>query len=172
MCRQGASQLFRLTGTGRLAACGDRLALADRSEAVHEVADEFRGQGAEVGSEVFDIADPDAVEAGVARLQAQIGAVNVLVANAAVVNQLGSARRFRADAWRRELDVNLPGAFWCLRSVLSDMGDAGWGRIVIVSSNAASHGLPRQVACSASQAGLLGLMRTVAVEARWTRSRR
>lgn len=171
---EGARRTTLITGAAsgigrrtahRLAARGDRIGIGDRAESVHQLAEELRTAGADAASEVFDIADPEAVEEGVRRLQARVGPADILVANAAIVDQLGSARRFRIDAWRREIDVNLSGAYWCVRAVLSSMCDGGWGRIVIVSSNAATNGLPGQVAYSASKSGLLGLMRTVAIEA-------
>ena len=65
---------------------------------------------------------------------------------------------------QRELDVNLTGAFNMVQAVLGPMVERGWGRIVVISSGAATGGLHRQAAYAASKAGLLGLVKTVTLE--------
>ena len=65
---------------------------------------------------------------------------------------------------RARLDVNLTGAFLSLQPALAGMRERGRGRIVVVSSIAATDGLAGQVSYSASKAGLLGMVRTLALE--------
>jgi NAD(P)-dependent dehydrogenase (short-subunit alcohol dehydrogenase family) len=68
------------------------------------------------------------------------------------------------EQWQRDIDVNLTGAFRTVQSCLGGMRERGYGRIVVISSGAAESGLPGQVAYSASKAGLIGMVRTVAAE--------
>jgi acetoacetyl-CoA reductase len=68
------------------------------------------------------------------------------------------------DRWQRDLDVNLTGTFRVVQACLPGMRDRRYGRIVVISSTAAVHGMPAQIGYSASKAGLLGLMKTVAAE--------
>src|SRR4051794_4579526 len=69
-----------------------------------------------------------------------------------------------AEQWGRDISVNLTGAFRVVRACLAGMRARRYGRIVVISSGAARGGLPGQVAYSATKAGLLGLVRTVAAE--------
>ncbi len=89
---------------------------------------------------------------------------DILVGNAAITTIVGSAHNLDLDRWRLDLDVNLTGTFRVLQACLRGMQSRGFGRIVLVSSIAATVGLPGQVAYSASKAGLLGMMKTVAAE--------
>jgi NAD(P)-dependent dehydrogenase (short-subunit alcohol dehydrogenase family) len=68
------------------------------------------------------------------------------------------------EQWQRDVDVNLTGAFRVVQACLPGMRDRGWGRVVVISSGAARSGLPGQVAYSASKAGLLGMVKTIAAE--------
>ena len=93
-----------------------------------------------------------------------VGAVDVCVSNAAITTTIAPAHRMTREQWQRDLDVNLTGAFRVVQACLPGMRERGLGRIVAISSGAARHGLPGQVAYSASKAGLLGMVLTVAAE--------
>jgi NAD(P)-dependent dehydrogenase (short-subunit alcohol dehydrogenase family) len=93
-----------------------------------------------------------------------LGDVDVLVANAGLPTIFGAAHTLALDRWQRDLDVNLTGTFRVVQACLSGMRERGYGRIVVISSFAATHGMPAQVAYSASKAGLLGMVKTIAVE--------
>jgi NAD(P)-dependent dehydrogenase (short-subunit alcohol dehydrogenase family) len=66
--------------------------------------------------------------------------------------------------WQGDIDVNLTGAFRVVQACLEGMRERGFGRVVAISSGAAQSGLPGQVAYSASKAGLIGMVKTVAAE--------
>ncbi len=68
------------------------------------------------------------------------------------------------EQWRRDIDVNLTGAFRTIQACLPGMRERRRGRIVVISSVAALGGLPGQVAYAASKAGQLGMVRTLASE--------
>ena len=90
--------------------------------------------------------------------------VDVLVANAGLPTIFGAAHTLTLERWQRDLDVNLTGTFRVVQACLRGMRERGYGRIVVISSFAATHGMPAQVAYSASKAGLLGMVKTIAAE--------
>jgi 3-oxoacyl-[acyl-carrier protein] reductase len=112
----------------------------------------------------FDIRDAAATSAAYERIESELGPVAAVVANAGVADRLARAATIDAEAWRAELEVNLTGAFLSLQPALAGMKERGGGRVVVVSSIAATDGLAGQVAYSAAKAGLLGMVRTVALE--------
>jgi acetoacetyl-CoA reductase len=93
-----------------------------------------------------------------------LGAVDVCVSNAAITDTIAPAHRMTPDQWSRDIDVNLTGAFRAVQACLAGMRKREWGRIVVISSGAAVDGLSGQIAYSASKAGLLGMVKTLAVE--------
>jgi NAD(P)-dependent dehydrogenase (short-subunit alcohol dehydrogenase family) len=94
----------------------------------------------------------------------ELGEIDVCVCNAAIVDTIAPAHRMSDQQWARDIDVNLTGAFRTVRACLPGMRERGWGRIVVISSGAAKTGLRGQVAYSASKAGLLGMVKTLAAE--------
>jgi NAD(P)-dependent dehydrogenase (short-subunit alcohol dehydrogenase family) len=93
-----------------------------------------------------------------------LAGVDVCVSNAAITTTIAPAHRMTDEQWRRDVDVNLTGAFRAVRACLGGMRERGYGRIVAIASVAATHGLPGQVAYSASKAGLIGMVKTLAAE--------
>jgi acetoacetyl-CoA reductase len=89
---------------------------------------------------------------------------DAVVSNAAITTTIAPAHRMTAEQWRRDIDVNLTGSFRVVQACLPGMRERGYGRIVAISSGAATGGLPGQVAYAASKAGLLGMVRTLATE--------
>jgi acetoacetyl-CoA reductase len=129
------------------------------------IAARLRDDGFEVVT--LDVAPGCDVQADVAEdaLDAAVfGAIDAVVSNAAITTTLAPAHRMTAEQWRRDIDVNLTGAFRVIQACLPGMRDRGYGRIVAISSRAATGGLPGQVAYAASKAGLLGMIRTLAGE--------
>lgn len=90
--------------------------------------------------------------------------VDVCVPNAGITTTVAPSHRMTQGQWQRDIDVNLTGAFRTVQACLAGMRARRFGRIVMVSSMAARTGLPGQAAYTASKAGLLGVMRTLAGE--------
>ena len=90
--------------------------------------------------------------------------IDVLVSNAGLPTIFGAAHSMDLERWRRDLSVNLTGGFRVVQACLRGMRERRFGRIVVISSFAATYGMPAQVAYSASKAGLLGMVKTVAAE--------
>jgi 3-oxoacyl-[acyl-carrier protein] reductase len=147
-----------------LARDGWGVAATDRDDAVRETAETITAAGGAAAALRFDVADAEAAARAHADAEAALGAVEAVIANAAITNQIARAERLSAEAWRREIDVNLTGAFLSIQPALAGMRERRRGRIVVVSSGAATGGLRGQVAYSASKAGLLGMVRTLALE--------
>jgi NAD(P)-dependent dehydrogenase (short-subunit alcohol dehydrogenase family) len=127
------------------------------------IADALRGAGMEVVT--VDVAEGCDVMLDVARDPfPDFGDVAVCVPNAAITTTIAPAHRMTPEQWQRDIDVNLTGAFRTVQACLPGMRERGYGRIVAISSGAAESGLPGQVAYSASKAGLIGMVRTIAAE--------
>lgn len=92
------------------------------------------------------------------------GEIGVLVSCAAITTTIAPAHRMADEQWARDIAVNLTGAYRVARACLPGMRERRYGRIAVVSSLAATQGLPGQVAYAASKAGLLGMVRTIAAE--------
>ena len=90
--------------------------------------------------------------------------VDVCVSNAAITDTIAPAHRMTPEQWARDIEVNLTGAFRVVQACLPGMRERRWGRVVVISSGAARSGLPGQVAYSASKAGVIGLVKTIAAE--------
>jgi NAD(P)-dependent dehydrogenase (short-subunit alcohol dehydrogenase family) len=90
--------------------------------------------------------------------------IELCVANAGITTTIAPAHRMTDAQWRRDLDVNLTGAFRTIQACLPGMRRRRYGRVVVISSLAAAAGLPGQVAYAASKAGQLGMVRTLAAE--------
>ena len=93
-----------------------------------------------------------------------LGDVDVCVSNAAITTTVAPAHRMTEEQWSRDVAVNLSGAFRAVQACLPGMRERRRGRIVVISSLAATGGLPGQVAYAASKAGLLGMVKTIAAE--------
>ncbi len=111
----------------------------------------------------FDVTDAAAVEAGIARVEAEFGPVHVVVANAGWA-QLDLALRADPERFRQVVDANLTGAFLTAKAALGPMVRRRAGRIVLMGSVAGFWGVPGVSSYAASKAGLLGLARSLARE--------
>ncbi|MFW6113323.1 MAG: SDR family NAD(P)-dependent oxidoreductase [Actinomycetota bacterium] len=111
-----------------------------------------------------DIADPEQVHAAVESVRGELGDIEVLVNNAGIVTNIARLVKMDHGAWQREIAVNLGGPFNLIKEVIGPMVEKGWGRIINISSGAATGGLKRQVAYAASKAGILGLTKTITLE--------
>jgi 3-oxoacyl-[acyl-carrier protein] reductase len=131
----------------------------------HRVATVSRS-GAEVAGALAvacDITDGAAVDDAVAKVEAELGPVEVLVANAGITKD-GLMVRMSDDDFTSVLDANLTGTFRFARAVTKKMMRARFGRIVFTSSVGAYLGASGQANYAASKAGLIGLARSMARE--------
>ncbi|MCP5041227.1 MAG: SDR family oxidoreductase [bacterium] len=147
-----------------LAQAGARVVLADRDASVKQTAEALQAQGHEVLAVSFDVASRDEAGDAIERVSGEFGTIDVLVNNAGIVDHVAPLTKMQCDAWSREIEVNLGGAFHLLQTVLPAMIEQGHGRNILISSVAAVGGLHRQAGYAASKAGLLGLAKSVTLE--------
>lgn len=111
-----------------------------------------------------DVTDPVSVAAAFESARAELGPIDILINNAGAA-QSTPFHKMDIGHWRRMLAVNLDGVFNCTRAVYDGMHVRGWGRIVNVASSAAVRGYAYVSAYCAAKHGVLGLTRSLAVEA-------
>lgn len=171
-----AGRIALITGAGRgigravaiaFAREGAALALCARTgEGVTRVAGEIRREfGVDVMSDVCDVSNPGGVQEFFLAARGALGRrePDILVNNAGVAESSKFAET-SDELWRRHLDVNLTGTFYCMREALPPMVARGWGRVINVASVAGKTGAPYVAAYTASKHGVLGLTRSVASE--------
>jgi SDR family mycofactocin-dependent oxidoreductase len=115
-----------------------------------------------VGS-VTDVRDLEATLAFVEEARAELGSVDILVANAGI-SALGSICTMGAAEWSETIDTNLTGVFNAMRAVTPHMRRQRWGRIIGVSSMMGRSSNPGIPAYVASKWGVIGLVKSVAFE--------
>ena len=108
----------------------------------------------------------DAVdEAGVAELIPRAGPLDVLCANAGIAGPTAQVEDVDLAAWRACVSVNLEGAFLAAKHALPAMKAAGQGTVIFTSSTAGIYGYPNRAPYAAAKWAIIGLMKTVAMEA-------
>ncbi len=93
-----------------------------------------------------------------------LGRIDILVVSAGVTGPNETVENYPDEAWRRVIDVNLNGVFYCNQAVLPSMRQNDYGRIVNVASVAGKEGNPNASAYSASKAGVIGLTKSLGKE--------
>jgi 2-hydroxycyclohexanecarboxyl-CoA dehydrogenase len=138
------------------------------------VADRLRADGYHVAtidlnpsddefSQTADVTDRPQVEAALSAIRAQLGPVTVLV-NAAGLDGFQRFIDLTFDEWQKVVDVNLNGVFHCTQAVLPDMLQAGWGRIVNISSSSTHSGTANMSHYVAAKSAVNGLTKSLALE--------
>jgi len=129
------------------------------------VAVTHRGTGAppDLFGVTCDITDPAAVDAAFTTIEAELGAVEVLVANAGITDDT-LLLRMSEEQFGRVIDTNLTGAWRCAKRASGKMLRAKWGRMIFISSVVGLYGGAGQANYAASKAGLVGLARSITRE--------
>ena len=160
----GAGGLGEVFARALAAAGADVALLGRRAEALEataaKVAEASGRRALAVGG---DVTDPEQVRAAVERVRADLGRLDILV-NSAGVNFRKPTLEFPLEEWRRLIDINLTGTFICCQAAAPIMLEAGWGRIVNVSSMLGQVGLGDRPAYTAAKGGVIQLTRTLALE--------
>jgi NAD(P)-dependent dehydrogenase (short-subunit alcohol dehydrogenase family) len=148
----------------RLAADGHAVALLDfDGDGARRVAAVLTGQGHAAAAFVADVADRDALERVYDVVRHDLGPVTIVVTSAGI-EAFDPISAISAERWDRVLAVNLTGTFTCLQLAVPDMIEAGWGRIVTISSSSAQSGAPNMAHYVASKGGVMGLTKAFARE--------
>jgi len=145
----------------RFAAAGDRVALCDSDrDAVARAAVDIPG----VVARLADVTDSAQMDEFLSEVEADWGGADVVCANAGTGGPAGRIEDLDYEAWRACLDVNLNGAFLTCRWAARRMRAQGAGLILITSSTSGLHGVPCRSPYVAAKWGLVGLMKTLAME--------
>jgi NAD(P)-dependent dehydrogenase (short-subunit alcohol dehydrogenase family) len=160
----GGRGIGRAIGEG-LAAAGADVAVVARTQAEVEAAAAAIGA---VGVRALALAGDVTDEAGVARLvarvDAELGPVTLLVNNAGTWREAGPVETSDPDRWWGDVEVSLRGTYLCTRAVLPGMLARGCGRIVNVSSRAGTVPRPNASGYAAAKAAVLSFTQSVAAE--------
>ena len=157
----GASGLGKAVAA-RIVAEGGKAALWDVN------ADTLAAAREEVGAsdvQALDVSDAAAVEAATKASAAALGGkIDILVCSAGITGATVPVHEFPIDSWLRVFDINVNGLFYCNRAIVPLMLEAGYGRIVNISSVAGKEGNPNASAYSASKAAVIGLTKSLGKE--------
>ena len=110
-----------------------------------------------------DVTDRAQLDDVLGAVRGALGPVTILV-NAAGMTSFRRFANITIDEWNKVVDVNLNGVFHVTQAVLPDMLEAGWGRIVNISSSSTHSGSPFQAAYVGAKSAVNGLTKTLALE--------
>ncbi|MGY6705581.1 acetoacetyl-CoA reductase [Roseinatronobacter sp.] len=111
----------------------------------------------------WNAADYDASKAGIAQVEADLGAIDIVVANAGITRD-APFHKMTPEQWREVIDTNLTGVFNTIHPVWPGMRERKFGRIVVISSINGQKGQFGQVNYAATKAGDLGIVKSLAQE--------
>lgn len=148
----------------RFARAGYGVAAAGRTESsLRALVDAIVSDGGEACALRCDVTERASVEAAAAGAETRLGPIDVLVNNAGAAESAPFAR-MDDEQWRRMLDVNLTGTYYCMRVVLPGMLARRAGRVINIASTAGRTGFRYTAAYCAAKHGVVGLTRAVAIE--------
>lgn len=143
---------------------GADLVLADvNMDGLDRVAAECRDRGSAVTTIRADVSDEHDVDEMTRRALADFGRVDILVANAGILNE-ARVQAMPVDVFDRMLATNLRSVFLCNRAVLPSMLDSGFGRIINIASQLGQRGGPGFAHYAAAKAGVIGFTKSLARE--------
>lgn len=160
----GGSRGLGLATALTLARLGAATALVGRDEAALSTAcRQVEAAGGRALGLPTDVADAAGMREGVARVERELGGLDVLVNNAAI-GRYGPVDSFPLEDWRRLIETNLTGVFVATQTALPVIRRRGGGHVIAISSGAAKQGYPNMGAYCASKFGVQGFMAALAAE--------
>jgi len=163
----GAGQGIGRELAKQFAALGAFPIIADLNiQAAKRVQSEIEVSGGRALALQVDITDSKSVDQMAQTVVGEFGKVDILINNAAIFATL-EKRTFDLipdDEWNRVMDVNINGSFICARAVVPFMKDAGWGRIINISSDAVTKGVMNYMHYVTSKSAMIGFTNSMARE--------
>jgi 3-oxoacyl-[acyl-carrier protein] reductase len=160
----GAAQGFGRAIVERFVASGASVALWDvDGEAAAGAARELAGRGTLVVRTV-DVSQMEEVDAATKATVAELGGIDILVANAGIAGPNHKTWEYPPDEWTRVIDVDLLSVFYCCRAIVPVMLEQHYGRIVTISSVAGKEGNANASAYSTAKAGVIALTKSLGKE--------
>ena len=160
----GAAQGFGRAITERFLDSGASVALWDLDADESAKAARALGARGRVLTQAVDVSDLTQVEAAAAATAAAFGGIDILVANAGIAGSNHKTWEYPVDEWRRVIEIDLMGVFYCCRAVIPHMLEQRYGRIVTISSVAGKEGNPNASAYSTAKAGVIALTKSLGKE--------
>ena len=111
----------------------------------------------------WNVADYDASKAGIAQVEADLGAIDTVIANAGITRD-APFHRMSPEQWKEVIDTNLTGVFNTVHPIWPGMRERKFGRVVVISSINGQKGQFGQVNYAATKAGDLGIVKSLAQE--------
>ena len=111
----------------------------------------------------WNVADYDASAAGIAQVEADLGPIDVVVANAGITRD-APFHKMTPDQWKEVVDTNLTGVFNTVHPIWPGMRERKFGRVIVISSINGQKGQFAQVNYAATKAGDLGIVKSLAQE--------
>lgn len=162
---QGRVHAVRLAEEGADVIATDLRSPEADPEGLAQTAAEVEARGRRVVARAADVRDEEQMRAVVAQAVAELGRLDVVVANAGVATMQPSLDPDGGETWRLALDVNLTGPWNTARAALPHVIEGGrGGSIVVIASTQSYKASPGMAGYAASKAGVLGLVRTLAIE--------
>jgi NAD(P)-dependent dehydrogenase (short-subunit alcohol dehydrogenase family) len=160
----GAAQGIGRASAETLAAEGARVVALDlQGDRIEHTVRAIAGQGGTAEAFVADIARREDVRRAVERCIERFGALDILVANAGIAT-IAPFLEMDDASWQRVLNVNLTGTFYCMQEAARVMAPARKGAIVVIASTNAFWVEYHMAAYNASKAGVVGLVRSAAID--------
>jgi 2-hydroxycyclohexanecarboxyl-CoA dehydrogenase len=147
-----------------LARSGHGVTVADyNGDGAEAAAKAIRASGGQAVAAPVDVSDRAQVDKAVAAARSEFGPIGILVTSAAV-SRKEPFEAISAESWQQILTVNLTGTFNCVQAVIGDMTEAGWGRVVLISSSSAQRGSAGMTHYAASKGGVIAFGKALALE--------
>lgn len=160
----GGAQGIGYAVAQRLLQSGAAVSLWDMDAAILKSASEALSKNGSVSTVEVDVADPGSVVDAVKASTQAMGTIDIMVACAGIAGPTVPSWEYPIDDWKRVIDIDLNGVYYCCREVLPLMREQNYGRIVNVASIAGKEGNPNAAPYSAAKAGVIALTKSLAKE--------
>jgi 3-oxoacyl-[acyl-carrier protein] reductase len=157
-------------GIGRAVALGlseqgaDLVLLDINTEKLLQVEEEVKKHGHKVLAYECDVSDEKKVNEIVSDATERLGRIDILVNNAALWRDRSSFSESSSDLWKKYIDVNVMGVYYCTRAVIGGMIENGYGRVINVASVAGVYGNVKMVHYSTTKGALIAMTKALAKE--------
>ena len=160
----GGAQGIGFSIATRLQESGATVSILDYDRVVLDTAIQQLGKTGDVAGELVDVSVAASVDRAVESTIDRHRRIDILVANAGIAGPNYTTWEYPVEEWRRVIDVNLLGVYYCCRAIVPHMLRQNYGRIVNVASIAGKEGNPNASAYSASKAGVIALTKSLGKE--------
>jgi NAD(P)-dependent dehydrogenase (short-subunit alcohol dehydrogenase family) len=148
-----------------MADAGASLAICARTkESLQRTAEEMREVGVDCIPVHCDVSDPASTDAMAEMVLHHFGKVDVVVANAGIAGAIRPMHEITYDEWRECIAIDLDGVYLTFRRFIPGMISAGHGSLIALSSMTGKRPLPERTPYGAAKMGVIGLVRSLALE--------